>query len=126
MDYERRGFFRIGLFPVGVLEGVTFEPRDLSSPSGGLAAFRRWLGAGADKHVELHGVTLLLSATNRLEAGTLRCLADGRWELRKGVHFISGANDLRAPVATLQWTGNRAGQLVLQTTPPITNTLSML
>ncbi len=126
MDYQRKGFFRIGLLPIGVLDGVTYEARDLSSPAASLASLRRWLGPDAAKYVELRRVTLLLSPANRLEAGALRCLADGRWELRNGVRFVSGANDLRAPSATLQLTGSRVGQLILQTTPPTTNTLSML
>ena len=44
MDYQHKGFFRIGLFPIGVLDGVTFEARDTADPFASLASVRHWLG----------------------------------------------------------------------------------
>ena len=122
MDYERRGFFHIGLFPIGVLEGVTFEARDTADPLASLACVRHWLGTRAGQRIEMRGVKFLFSPTNRLEAGLARCVAEDRWELLDGVHFVSGAGEVRAPRATLEMAGPRGGRVILETVPRTTNT----
>jgi len=122
LDYERKGFFHIGLFPVVALEDVTFEARDTASPSASLACVRRWLGAKAGQRIEMRRVKFLFSSTNRLEAGLARCAAEDRWELLNGVRVISGASEARAPRAILEMAGPRAGQVILETVPPSTNT----
>jgi hypothetical protein len=49
-------------------------------------------------------------------------LDSGRWQLAGGVRLVSGSNEIHAESATLQVSGARAGELILQTTPPTTNT----
>ena len=124
-DYERKGFFRIGLLPIGVMKGVTFELHHPESVTNSLAQLHQWLGAGAGKRLELRRVSFLVSApeTNRLETGRARLAADGKLALLDGVRFASGTNQIRAGRGVLQITGAQAGQLVLETTPPWTNTL---
>jgi hypothetical protein len=121
-EYEKRGFFRIGALPVAVLEGVTYEVRDPGPAAKYLAGLRSWLGGEAGQHVELRGVKLVASPNNRLEGGRLLFLDNNQWELADGVRLISGTNEFRAGSATLQVAGAQAGELVLRTTPPTTNT----
>jgi hypothetical protein len=122
IDYERRGFFRIGLFPIVALEDVTIEVRDPADPPASLACVRRWFGTGAGKRIELRRVKFLFSPGNRLEAGLARCVSEDHWELLNGVRFISGASEVRAPRGALDMAGPRAGQVILETVPRSTNT----
>jgi hypothetical protein len=122
IDYQSKGFFRIGLFPIVVLENVTFEAQDTADPFGSLASVRRWLGTKAGQRVEMRGVKFIYSPTNRVEAGLGRCVGEDHWELLNGVRFISGTNEILAPRATLKMAGPRSGQVILETTPRTTNT----
>ncbi len=45
-DYQSKGFFRIGLLPIGVIEGVTFRLQHPDSAANCLALIHHWL-AGA-------------------------------------------------------------------------------
>jgi hypothetical protein len=117
VDYRRKGFFRIGLFPVGVLNGVTFEARDTSDPYASLDCVRHWLGTKAGQHLEMRRVKFLFSPTNRLEAGLAQYVAPDRWELLDGVRFVSGGIEVQAPRATLEMAGVRGGHVVLETVP---------
>ena len=127
-DYERKGFFRIGILPVGVMEGVTFELHHPESLTNSLAQMRDWLGSQAAKRLEFRKVNFMTFAgvTNRLESGRARFISGGRWELLDGVRLLSGTNQLAAPRATLQVAGNQCGQLVMATDPPLTNNLFVL
>jgi hypothetical protein len=124
-DYERKGFFRIGLLPVGIMEGVTFELHHPESFTNSLAQMRGWLGSQAAKRMEFRKVSFLTFAgeTNRLESGRARFSSGGRWELLDGVRLLSGTNQVAAPHATLQVAGKQTGQLVMATDPPCTNNL---
>ena len=122
MDYQHKGFFRIGLFPIGVLDGVTFEAQDKADPLASLASIRRWLATKAGQRIEMRRVKLLFSPTNRVEAGLVRCATEDQWELLNGVRFVSGASEIRVPRAILQMAGPRSGQMILETTPRSTNT----
>ena len=124
-DYERKGFFRIGILPIGVMEGVTFELLQPQSVTNGLAQLDHWLGATAARRLELRRVSFLVSApvTNRLETGRVRPAAGGKLALLDGVNFMSGTNQMRAARGVLQITGAQVGQLVMETTPPWTNNL---
>jgi hypothetical protein len=121
-EYEKRGFFRIGALPVAVLEGVTFEIKDPAPAAKSLARLRGLLGAEAGNHVELRQVKFVVSPGSSLEGGRVLFLGDDRWELVNGVRLVSGTNEMRAEKATLQVAGEQAGQVILQTTPPTTNT----
>jgi len=121
-EYEKKGFFRIGALPVAVLEGVTYEVKDPALAAKNLARLRSWLGGDTGNHLELRGVKLVASPTSRLEGGRLLFLDNDRWQLAGGVRWISGAGEVRAGSATLRVAGAQAGELILQTTPPTTNT----
>jgi hypothetical protein len=120
LDYEHNGFFHIGLLPVGALEGVTIEICDPGSAADSFEQMQRWLDAGGGRRVELRQVKFLFS-TNSLEAGTVRCGAGHRWELRDGVRLVSGGHETRAQRATFQISGREAGQVILRQTPQVTN-----
>jgi hypothetical protein len=123
MDYQRKGFFRIGLFPIGVLDGVTFEAQDPADPMASLAVVRRWLDTKTGQRIEMRRVKFLFSPTNRLEASVAKCAADDRWDLLKGVRFVSGISEIRASRGTLQVGGPGSGRLTLETTPKSTTTV---
>jgi hypothetical protein len=124
-DYERKGFFRIGLLPVGVMEGVALELNHAEYATNSLAHLHQWLGPHSGKTLELRRLTLLVPAgvTNRLESARARVGAGGKLDLFDGVSLVSGTNHLRAARGTLQVTGARAGEVVLETIPPCTNSL---
>jgi hypothetical protein len=122
MDYQHKGFFGIGLFPIGVLDGVTFEARDTADPMASLACVRRWLGTRAGQRIEMRRVKFIFSPTNRLEASLARCVAGDRWELLNGVRFVSAAGEVQAPRATLELVEPRGSRVILETTPRTTNT----
>lgn len=122
MDYQRKGFFRIGMFPIVVLEDVSFEARDSTDPFASLASVRHWLGTKAGQRIEMRRVKFVFSPTSRVEAGLARCVAEDHWELLNGVRFVSGASEIRAPRGTLEMGGPRGGQVILETRPRTTNT----
>jgi len=124
-DYQTKGFFRIGLLPMGVMDGVTFELRHPESVTNGLAQLHQWLGTKTAQRLELRRVYFLVSmpVTNRLATGRARLVAGGKLEMFDGVSFRSGANEMQAARGRLQITGEHAGQLVMETTPPWTNNL---
>ncbi len=124
-DYERKGFFRIGILPVGVMEGVTIELHHPESLTNSFAALHTWVGAQAAKRFEFRKVKFLTfeGGTNRLESGRARLISNGKWALLDGVRFLSGTNQVTAPRATLQIAGEDTGRLILATLPPYTNNL---
>lgn len=124
-DYERKGFFRIGILPIGVMEGVTFEILHPESATNSLAQLHRWLGPQAAKRLEFRKVNFLpfAGSTNHLASGRVRFVPGGRWELLDGVHLFSGTNQVEARHATLQVAGKQTGQLIMATDPPFTNNL---
>lgn len=119
-DYERKGFFRLGILPLGVMENVVFEICQTGPATNRLVRLQEWIGASATKRVEFRKVTFLASdgCTNRLECGRVRIGPDGQWELCEGVRFSSGTNQIEAVRATLQVSGERTGQVDLSVTPP--------
>lgn len=125
IDYERKGFFRIGVLPLGVMEGVTFEVCRPELVTNSLVQLHDWIGSQAAKRFEFRKVSFLTLAgsTNRLESGRARIVSDGKWELLDGVRFRSGTNQFEAPRATLQVAGEKTGQIIMATTPPLTNNL---
>jgi len=124
-DYESKGFFRIGVLPIGVMDGITFELHDPDAVTNSLARLHQWLGPKGARRLELRRVSFLVSApvTNRLDMGRAQVVADGKLALLDGVSFVSGTNQIQAPHGMLQVSGAQAGQLVLETTPPWTNHL---
>ncbi len=127
-EFERKGFFRIGVLPVAVMEGVTIEVRQPERAAESLAQVSRWFEGGGVKRMELRRVKFRIapSSANCLEAGRGAFIAGGCLELLDDVRFGSGTNVICAPRATLQVTGRNAGQIVLLTTPPRTNNFFLI
>jgi hypothetical protein len=124
-DYQRKGFFRIGTLPVGIMEGVTFELERPALLTNSLAELHRWLGPQGSSRLELRRVTFVVSSplSSRLETGRARVATEGRLELLDGVTFVSGTNQMSAPHGTLQIQGENAGQLILEGKRSWTNNL---
>jgi hypothetical protein len=119
LDYQRKGFFHIGLLPVGTLQGVTFEVRQSDTAAGTLAQLQHWLGGGSSR-MELRQVKFVFQ-TNSLEAGRIQIRSHDQWNLLDGVRSFSGGNEAHADRAILQVSGERSGQVILETQPPTTN-----
>ena len=100
LDYERKGFFHIGILPMGALEGVTFEVRTPGSARQTLQEMGRWLGGGAGNRVELRQVKFVFQ-TNTLEAGRVQARSRDRWELL-GVRMVCDGAETRASRGTLE------------------------
>ena len=114
-DHERRGFFRIGLLPLTVGDGVTVELFQPAAASQHLARLKEWVNPGAAGVVELRRVQFKLPGEpiRELSAGRIRLGKDGAWQLLDGVVWRSGAKVWQAEEAKLHITGPQAGQLVL-------------
>jgi hypothetical protein len=67
-------------------------------------------------------VKFIFSPTSRLEAGLARCVAEDRWELLNGVHFVSAVGEIQAPRAILEMDGRGGGYVTLETKPRSTCT----
>ena len=108
---------------MAVLEGVTYEVKEPAQAATNLVRLRSWLGGEAGNHVELRGVKFVASPGSTLEGGRLLFLDNERWELAGGVRLTASTNEFRADSAPhLKVAGSRAGELILKTTPPTTNT----
>jgi hypothetical protein len=119
-DYQRKGFFRIGVLPIGVIEDVRLEVAQPACIVESLASLHKWLGPQAGNCIELRRITLVAPgpATNCLEAARARVLSGGRLELNGNVRLVSGMAEAQANRAVLQMTGGLAGQIIFHTTPP--------
>jgi hypothetical protein len=126
MDYERRGFFHIGMLPVAVLDGVTFEPQQPVLSAQVLDSLGHVLGVDSRNHAELRRVKFMAGPGRLLEADRVRCAPDGTWRLLGAVRLQQDDREIRAARGALYLTGKRAGLLVLDTTPrSIVNFLSV-
>jgi hypothetical protein len=122
-EYARKGFFRIGVLPIRVMAGVTFEVREPQRAADSLGRLPQWLEGEGARKVELRQVKFRIvpARSDLLEADRACLAADGRLELFGGVRFGTEPNQVQAVRGILQIAGPKAGQLVLQTTPPSTN-----
>ena len=107
-DFQEKGFFRMGILPVAVMDGVTLEIRDVHSLSNSLFQLRQWLGPQAASHLELRHATVEIAAgvTNRLQAGRVRILPGGRLQLDDSVRFHAGTTRIRAGQPVARVNGN--------------------
>lgn len=116
-DHQRKGFFRIGLLPLLVADGVVFEFRDPASIAECLAGSRsrleQWFGG---RLLELRRVEFRFptGGNQRLEARRVSFAADGHWELSGGVKWRAATDECEAASGHLQIFGNQAGQLVME------------
>ena len=94
-DYERRGFFRIGLLPVLVAEDVTLRFLDAERSADTFARVGR-LTEGAADTVEWRKVELTFEKDTlpRLQAARMRPARDGGWRVWDAI-VRTGTNELR-------------------------------
>ncbi len=118
-DYQRKGFFRVGLLPVCVLEGVAFEIQNTCVTSNGFAQIHKWLRAESAKRLELRRATIQWASltTNSIEAGRILISPAGTWELSDGVKLRISGKLIQSKRATLQAAGSRAGELLMGALP---------
>ena len=116
-DFQRRGYFRIGLLPMAVIEDVKVEIRHAEDVGDLLVQTRQGLGMMAHgRALEVRRIALSLAGESEpfLRAESVRFEDDGRWQLRRVV--LNTRNEcIEAGRAWLQVTGPDAGQLVLET-----------
>lgn len=119
-DCQTRGFFSIGVLPMLVLDGLSFELCDqaqLSAALGGASANFGSMGRQAAKVVEGRDFSLFLPGQKhcvlhvqvaRLESGT-------QWSLQEGTLYQPGASAIFFGRAVLAIAGPKAGELTYDT-----------
>ncbi|MBI4325061.1 MAG: hypothetical protein HY674_07325 [Chloroflexi bacterium] len=111
-EYQRRGFFRIGLLPLVVMDGVKIDFRQVDAASSALARLpqelKPWAGS---RMLELRDVKFAfpVEPKERLRAGKVRWLENGQWQLSNGVTIQMTTNKVKVAQATLQVAGPSAG-----------------
>ena len=116
-EYPRHGFFRIGLLPKLVAEGVTLELRQTEVIANALREAQRGiLGGKSAAYLDVREVSVKLSAgTNLLiQARRLRFGEAGQWQFEDGVVFPNMTNHVPYLKGTLQTAGAAAGQFTFQ------------
>jgi hypothetical protein len=117
-DYQRKGFFRIGVLPLCVAEGVRLEVQQPEKAAAALASVRGHLRlAKGNVPAELRRLVLAVAGepTVQLKAGRVRFGEAGCWLLDGGVACTEDTTVVEGARGTLQVTGESAGQLVLDT-----------
>ena len=113
-DYERRGFFRIGLMPVLVADNVRIEVQSVEGLTNILSALHSWIrpGAGAQrlnlKHLEI-AVRGETQPCLRAAAGQIG--SEGAIQLTSVSASDGSGHQMFMPSAALQLTGPAGGQL---------------
>ncbi len=117
-DYQRVGFFRIGAFPLVVLEKVKLEIRDPAKLLAALTQVEGQLGwgDGSGDAVEGRDFTLIGTSQNgvRVKARILRFESGASWRLLDGSVDLPGSAPITFQRATLVIRGLRAGRLTCQ------------
>ncbi len=119
-DYERKGFFRIGLLPLLVADEVEIDLRTARNPLEALRrAAHRLQMLRRPGLIELRHVTVRFppSTQSRLKAGRVRFGQDGQWQLLDGAVWEAGGTRLEATRAALHLTGALAGTITFETSP---------
>jgi hypothetical protein len=113
-DYERHGFFRIGLLPILVVENVELQISAAGSLTNALSALREWRQPSVGiRRLELRNleITIVGEAQPRLRALRARISNDSSLEL----FSISLPSSERQPIifgkGSLQIAGSSAGRL---------------
>jgi hypothetical protein len=119
-DYQRKGFLRIGILPIFVLEGVTVEFQGDPDPSDTLVRLRQWLGDDGTSRLEVRRLRIQWTGvqTNYLEAGLGLLGPSGRLDLANGVRLRKGDEFRESSRATLQIYGHATGELAMKTESP--------
>ena len=112
LDHEKLGFFRLGLAPIEVAQGVQLQIESAGRLSNALAKLSSWnLSAFKARRWEIRDLAISLFGEKepRLRATTARAGASGAWVLSQ-VSVTGGPPGLISK-ATLQTTGPAAGRL---------------
>lgn len=113
-DYERRGFFRIGLLPIPVAEDVQVQIQSADCLTNALFALRSWNQPSVGvRRLELRNLEIKLfgEKQSRLRAVTARVGQNGTVELSTVSVFGIAGQQASIPKATLQIAGSSAGCL---------------
>lgn len=113
-DYERRGFFRIGLLPIPVVENVQIQIQSAECLTNALFALHDWnQPASGVRRLELRNVEIELIGEKqpRLSAVSARVGQDGVLELSTVSVFNATGQQASIPKAALQVAGSSAGWL---------------
>lgn len=142
-ENRRKGFFRIGLMPVRVIEGLQIELTDPERIRDSLIQVHKSMDPTAfNRAAEIRGLCIATSyagdykstGTNllhrqttgashsfRLEATGAKPMGDGCWELTGGVTLSTPTNQIKGAVARMQLTGNQCGKLLFYDRTVITH-----
>ena len=113
-DYERRGFFRIGLLPIPVVEDIQIQIQSADCLTNALFALRSWNQPSVGvRRLELRNLEIKLfgEKQSRLRAVTARVGQNGTVELSTVSVFGIAGQQASIPKATLQIAGSSAGCL---------------
>lgn len=114
IDYERRGFFRIGLLPIAVVENVQIQIHSADCLTNAMFGLHSWsqpsVGAG---RLELRNLEIRLFGEKqpRLSAAFAHVGQDGVLELSTVSLFNATGQQTSIPKAVLQAAGSSAGWL---------------
>lgn len=120
LDYQRRGFFRIGLLPLVVVDEVRIDLGSASDPLDALGrACRRLDMPHRTDAIELRRVTVRFpsSPQSQLQAARVRFGQEGQWHISDGAVWEDGTKRVEASRGCLHLSGALAGQIVLDTSP---------
>ena len=113
-DHERRGFFRIGVLPIVVADGVRLEVLDPGHGAEALSGAANWLsGRSGSRPVELRQVTLIVGREPIpwLEANRARTDNSGQLRLLDGITIRHGETTTRSSGGVLHLSGTNAGRV---------------
>jgi hypothetical protein len=114
VDYERRGFFRIGLLPIPVAENVQIQIQSADCLTNAMLALHSWnqpsFGA---RRLELRNLEIRLFGEKqpRLSATSAHVGQNGVLELSTVSVFNTTGQQMSIPKAVLQVAGSSAGWL---------------
>jgi len=113
-DYERRGFFRIGLLPIPVAENVQIQIQSADCLTNAMLALHSWNQPSVGvRRLELRNLEIKLfgEKQSRLRAVTARVGQNDTVELSAVSVFGIAGQQASIPKATLQIAGSSAGWL---------------
>lgn len=127
-DYQRKGFFRIGVLPFLVAEGVSIEVRNTETMGEALEKLRGWAEVGKGRKLaEMRNVTFSFfgDEDKGLQATRVQLENDGQWAMT-GVQFRLGKEIKTIGAARMQVSGADAGMIRWEAdgTPVSRNVLS--
>jgi len=126
-DFQRKGFFRIGVLPLAAVEGLEFQIRSAAVASNSFSQLGASLRGFAHEStvLEFRNATVVIGGprTNRIEFGVAHVYNDGRWELARGVNVAFGDHHIQADSAVLQTVGPKSGRLNLRSVNPLSMNL---